>query len=86
MSGPDPIIVHTIRDARTLACPLCDFTLDVPPVQVSDAIGEAFGMSGGTLALLHAEQQTKRASTNMRQHLAGHDVLEWLPRLAVGAS
>lgn len=77
----DPIIVHTIRDQQTLACPLCDFTVDVPPVPVSDALGAVFGLSGTTLAMVHGEQMVKRASNTMRLHLRGHDVLDWLPRL-----
>lgn len=81
MSRPDPIVVYTIRDMRTLACPLCDFTHDVPPVPVSHEIGSALGMSGGTLAQVHAEQQAKRASATMRRHLEEHDVLDWLPRV-----
>ena len=78
---PDPIILHTIRDAQTLACPLCDFTMDVPPMPVVDGIGAALGMSGHTLAMTHAEQVAKRASDDMRKHLAGHDVMDWLPRV-----
>lgn len=77
----DPIIMLTIRDARTLACPLCDFTVDVPPIPVSDELGEVFGMSGVTLAMVHAEQVARSASDDMRRHLAGHDVLDWLPRV-----
>ena len=80
MSAPDPIIVHTIRDERTLACPLCDFAVDVPPIPVTDDIGAALGMSGQTLALVHAEQSAKRASAQMREHLKRHDVVEWLTR------
>lgn len=77
----DPILVHTFRDERTLACPLCDYTLDVPPVPVSDAIGDALGMSGQTLAMVHAEQIAKRAAGSMRDHLATHDPTDWLPRI-----
>jgi hypothetical protein len=78
MTQPDPIVVYTIRDQRTLACPLCPHTIDVPPVPVSNAVGEALGMSGTTLAAVHAEQVAKRVSADMRKHLEGHDVLEWL--------
>lgn len=81
MSARDLIVVYTIRDHRTLACPLCDFTHDVPPVPVSDAAGEALGMSGQSLAQVHAEQQAKNASATMRRHLEQHDVLDWLPRV-----
>lgn len=78
MTQPDPIVVYTIRDMTTLACPLCPHTIDVPPVPVSNAVGEALGMSGTTLAAVHAEQVAKRASAGMREHLEKHDVLEWL--------
>lgn len=78
MTQPDLILVYTIRDQRTLACPLCAHTIDVPPVPVSDAVGQALGMSGTTLAAVHAEQVAKRASADMRRHLEGHDVLDWL--------
>lgn len=77
----DPIIAHTIRDHRTLGCPLCDFTIDVPDVPVSDALGSIFGMSGDTLARVHAEQTVKRVSDEMRRHLRDHSVLEWLAAL-----
>lgn len=78
---PDPIIVRTIRDAQTLACPLCDFTVEVPPVPVSDQLGEVFGMSGRALAMVHAEQSAKAASSSMRRHLESHSVEEWLDRI-----
>lgn len=78
MTQPDPIVVYTIRDPRTLACPICPHTIDVAPVPVSDAVGQALGMSGTTLAAVHAEQVAKRASADMRRHLEGHDVVEWL--------
>lgn len=81
MTTPDPITVYTILNIRTLACPVCDFTLDVAPVPVSNTIGEALGMSGHTLAMVHAEQQAKRASAEMRRHLETHDVLDWLAAL-----
>jgi len=81
MSTPDPIIVYTIRDQRTLACPLCEFTIDVPDVPVSDPLGSIFGMSGQTLAMVHAEQIAKRVSGEMRRHLEKHSVLDWLPRV-----
>jgi hypothetical protein len=82
MTTPDPIVAYTIRDMRTLACPLCPHTIDVPPVRVSDAIGEALGMSGATLAAVHAEQVLKRATAEMRTHLEGHSIVEWLSALA----
>lgn len=78
MSAPDKVLVYTIRDPHTLACPLCPFTLDVPPIPVSDAIGEALGMSGDSLARVHAEQVAKRAVGDMRFHLNGHTLEEWL--------
>lgn len=78
MTQPDQIVVYTIRDMRTLACPLCTHTIDVPPVPISDPVGQALGMSGPTLAAVHAEQVAKRVSADMRRHLEGHDVLEWL--------
>lgn len=81
MTTPDPIIVYTITDPHTLGCPLCDFTVDVPDVPVSDPLGAVFGMSGTTLALVHAEQAAKTASSSMERHLREHPVLDWLPRI-----
>lgn len=81
MSIPDPIIAYTIRDIRTLACPLCDFTIDVPDVPVSNALGQVFGMSGDTLARIHAEREAARVSLDMRGHLEKHSVLDWLARV-----
>lgn len=81
MTAPDLIVAHTIRDLTTLACPLCDFTIDVPPVPVSDQLGAAFGMSGDTLARVHAEQVAGRVSDEMRGHLEKHSVLDWLAAL-----
>lgn len=78
MTAPDMIVVYTMRDMRTLACPLCDFTIDVPPVPASDQVGAAFGMSGDTLARVHAEQLAKRVSNEMRGHLEQHSVIDWL--------
>lgn len=79
----DPIIVHTIRDVHTMACPICEFTIDVPDVPVSNALGNVFGMSGQTLALVHAEQEAKRSSRQMVDHLQAHTALESLERLAI---
>jgi hypothetical protein len=74
----DPIILHTVRDSRTLGCPLCGFTVDVPPVPVSDALGAVFGMSGETLARVHGEQSLKQVSRTMEQHLRDHPIADWL--------
>jgi len=74
----DVVLARTARDERTLACPLCPFTLDVPPVPVSDALGSVFGVSGSSLARVHADQAAGRASQDMRAHLGGHSVEEWL--------
>ncbi len=81
MNAPDPVLVYTMRDLRTLACPLCPFTLDVAPVPVSDQLGQAFGMSGDTLARVHAEQVAKRAVHDMHRHLESHTVEQWLAAL-----
>lgn len=78
MSTHDPIIAYTIIDSTTLGCPICAYTIDVPPVPVSNAIGEALGMSGHTLAIVHGEQVAKRASAEMRGHLESHKVEDWL--------
>jgi hypothetical protein len=74
----DMIVAYTMRDLTTLACPLCPHTEDAPPVPVSDQLGAVFGMSGDTLARIHAEQQGNRASTQMRRHLETHTVEDWL--------
>lgn len=71
------IIALTVTDANTLGCPLCSYTVDVPPVPVSDPLAELFGMSGMTLARVHAEQVSKQAANNMRHHLDGHPGSEW---------
>lgn len=78
---PDMIVAYTIRDLTTLACPLCPHTEDAPPVPVSDALGAAFGISGDTLARIHADQAGKRISDAMRRHLETHTVEEWLAAL-----
>lgn len=75
-------LTHTLRDDRTLACPLCEHTVDVPPVPVMPAVGEALGMSGQTLAMVHGEQSVKRAVAAMREHLANHEVMDWLARVS----
>lgn len=82
--GADPIITHTILDPHHIGCPLCDFKITVPEVPVSDALGGIFGMSGDTLARVHAEQIAKRVSAEMESHLAKHTPLEWLNRLQPG--
>lgn len=78
MTAPDLIIAYTMRDLTTLACPLCGHTEDAPPVPVSDQLGAVFGMSGDTLARVHAEQVGKRVSASMRRHLETHTVEQWL--------
>jgi len=77
------IITATIVNAELLVCPLCDFYLHVPAVPVMNGIGEALGMSGTTLAMIHAEQEGKRAASNMRRHLRDHSPEEWLARLGL---
>lgn len=77
------LLRHTATDSTTLSCPLCDHTIDVPPIPVSNAVGEALGMSGQTLAMVHAEQVAKRSAARMREHLGKHPVEDWLPRLVV---
>lgn len=81
MSDDREIILLTAKDERTLACPLCSFTHDVPPIPVSDEIGNVFGLSGRTLAQMHGENLARCAAAEMRNHLAGHDVLDWLHRV-----
>jgi hypothetical protein len=78
VNTPDLIVAYTIRDLTTLACPLCEFTIDVPPVPVSNQLGATFGMSGDTLARMHAEQVASRVSHEMQGHLEKHSVLDWL--------
>lgn len=79
---PDLVILHTVRDAHTLVCPLCPFTVDVPDVPVNDALGAAFGMSGDTFARVHAERSAKQVSREMEDHLRAHPVVDWLLKLA----
>lgn len=81
MSTPDPIILWTVRDIHTLACPLCEFTVDVPDVPVSDALGGVFGMSGDTFARVQAERSAAQVSREMTDHLKNHPVTDWLPKL-----
>lgn len=78
-TDPDKTLIkHTARDQQTLACPLCDYTVDAPPVPISNTLGQAFGMSGATLAAVHAEQLAKRAAHDMRHHLRTHTPEQWL--------
>lgn len=72
------LLKATARDERTVGCPLCDWTRDVPPVPVSDALGAVFGLSGQTLAMIHAEQEAKRTVADLRRHLSTHPVDDWL--------
>jgi hypothetical protein len=75
------IIERTMLSAEILCCPICEHVISVPPVLVSDALGSVFGMSGDTLARVHAEQTATRAARDMRQHLADHKPDEWLQRI-----
>lgn len=81
MSDDLMILSRTATDQTTLTCPLCGWEIDVPPVPVANRVGEALGMSGQALAMIHAEQSAKKAARNMRDHLAKHSVEDWLPRL-----
>jgi hypothetical protein len=74
------IIERTVISATLLLCPLCDHTVHVPPVPISDALGDVFGMSGETLARVHGEQLAHTAAADMRRHLEGHPVVDWLRR------
>lgn len=77
------IIQGTIVTPELLVCPVgdCEFYIYAPPVPVVDGIGEALGMSGRTLAAMHAEQEGKRVVQRMREHLKGHEPEDWLPLL-----
>lgn len=80
-TDPDKTILsETARDASTLACPLCDHTIDVPPVQVSDSVAGVFGFAGDTLARMQAEQIAHATAREMRTHLGKHKPEEWLTR------
>lgn len=72
------LIRLTIKDPTTLGCPLCLFTVDVPEVPVVDELGAVFGITGKTLAMLHGEQLVGSAVRELRSHMAGHGVMEWL--------
>ncbi len=84
MSAADEreVIQMLATDERTLSCPLCDWTEDVPPVPRVDAIGEALGISGSTLQMVHAEQVAKGSVRSALIHLEGHDVMDWLRLIA----
>lgn len=83
MSGnSDRVIVeNTIVGAELLVCLLCDFTVYAPAVPVVPAIAEVFGLSGETLARIHAEQEGKRSAGRMRDHLRAHSPEDWLGRI-----
>lgn len=72
------IIKHTATGPTALECPLCPWTLEVPPIPVSDQLGAAFGMTGDTLARIHADQAATRAAQEMRAHLATHTPEDWV--------
>lgn len=74
------LLAHITRDERTIACPLhvCDWTLDVPPVEVVPALADVLGISARGLAEVHAGQAADRAIREARTHLKSHTVDEWV--------
>lgn len=81
MPDDDTLILRrTALTAEHLACPIktCAFILEVPPVPVSDHVAAVFGMSGRTMATMHAEMDAARAADTMRQHLRIHSPEDWL--------
>lgn len=81
MNDNDILILHTTAiGPSTLMCPLpfCAFMLELPDVPVSDDVAAVFGLSGQTLARMHAEHICTDKAGTMREHLAGHTVEDWL--------
>lgn len=74
------VIKYTLLGGDLLHCPLlgCARTIYLKAVPVSESVAGAFGMSGETLARIHAEQETKSAARDMLRHLEGHSPIEWL--------
>lgn len=78
----DKIIVHTVKNKNTLACPLCPHEVDVPAIQAtSESLAAVFGISADTLDRMNVDRAVAEASSKMRKHLETHDVTEWLERI-----
>ena len=84
MSDDRLILSATVTSPETLSCPIwdCDFSICVPAVPINSAVAAVFGLSGSTLAQVHADQEAKRAAHNMRTHLRGHQPEDWLLTVA----
>lgn len=82
------VIKYTMMGGDLLHCPHlgCTRTLHLKPVPISDTVAAVFGMSGETLARMHAEQAVKEAAGQMLRHLKGHSVLDWLRLIESGVA
>lgn len=82
MPDDDTLILRrTALTPEHLSCPIktCTYILDVPPVPVlGDGVAAVFGLSGRTLATMHAEMDAARAADTMRQHMRIHSPEDWL--------
>lgn len=74
------VLEYTMLGGDLLHCPvpLCSRTLYLKPISVSESVAATFGMSGETLARIHAEQAVKDAARQMMRHLEKHTPAEWL--------
>jgi hypothetical protein len=74
------ILRRTAITDEHLACPLrgCTYIIECPAIPISDGVAGAFGLSGKTLASMHADLASSHAAQAMRIHLAGHTPEDWL--------
>jgi hypothetical protein len=80
MTDDTLILRRTALTPEHLGCPIrgCTFIVEVPPVPVNDHVAAAFGLSGTTLAAMHADMDAHQAADAMRTHLRIHSPEDWL--------
>lgn len=62
-------------------CPLrgCTYIVEVPAIpELSDALGDIFGMSGQGLTRMYTDAEATAAAETMRTHLQTHTPEDWL--------
>ena len=70
-----------------LACPLCDWTLDVAPPEVNAAAARRVGLAMGIADGVHfltsqaMRAQAEQVERDLRAHLSGHQLEEWIKAL-----
>lgn len=70
--------------AELVQCPLCEWSTERAPENAPVAMGglaAIFGISGSTLASMHADQDQARVEQKLNVHLRSHGPEVWLPAL-----